>query len=200
MGSIFRVINSNGNIEVSEYKKANAIFQTNEYSELEEVCIHKEVINVFDLLKENQELKKQLEYFRSNEYLNQLRFERDMLQDVVNKGKVSKEDKDFIDCTHRNTELLEENQKLKKQLENAINAYTDEYNLRHNSDLKLDILRTQQKKFIKYLEDEIDKLVKEYGNYVYDDYSEEKGKYDTCIEILQKYKEIVGVSDENNIS
>ena len=34
-------------------------------------------------------------------------------------------------------------------------------------------------------EDEINKLVKEYGNYVYDDYSEEKGKYDTYIEILQ---------------
>lgn len=64
MGSIFRVINSNGDIEVSEYKKANAIFQTNEYSELEEVCIHKEVINVFDLLKENQELKKRVEEYK----------------------------------------------------------------------------------------------------------------------------------------
>lgn len=58
-------------------------------------------------------------------------------------------------------------------------------------------LENQQKEFIKYLEDEINKLVKEYGNYVYDDYSEEKGKYDSYQEILQEYKEIIGVSDEN---
>ena len=60
-----------------------------------------------NLVKENQELQKQLEYLRSREYYNQLRFERDMLQYVVDNGKVSKEDKEFIDMTHRNTELLE---------------------------------------------------------------------------------------------
>lgn len=52
-------------------------------------------------------------------------------------------------------------------------------------------LKIQQKEFIKYLADEINKLVKEYVNYVYEDYSEEKGKYDTYIEILQRYKEII---------
>ena len=36
-----------------------------------------------------------------------------MLQDLVDNGEVSKEDKEFIDMIHRNTELLEENQKLK---------------------------------------------------------------------------------------
>lgn len=61
---------------------------------------------------ENQELKKQIVYLRNSEYLNQLKFERDMLQDVVYKMKVSKEDKEFIDMTHRNTELLEEKQEL----------------------------------------------------------------------------------------
>ena len=116
-----------------------------------------EMINYLqEIEKENKELKKQLEYLRSGEYYNQLRFERDMLQNVVDNSKVSKEDKEFIDMAHRNTELLE-----------------------------------QQKKFIKYLEDEINELLKEYGNYVYDDYSEEKGKYDTCIEVLRKYKEII---------
>ena len=60
------------------------------------------------LQKENQELKKQLEYLRGSEYLNQLRFERDMLQDLVDKKEISKEDKEFIDMTHRNTELLEQ--------------------------------------------------------------------------------------------
>lgn len=69
------------------------------------------------LEKENQQLKEQLDYIRSGEYYNQLRFERDMLQVLVEKGEISKEDKEFIDCTHRNTELLEENKQLKERIE-----------------------------------------------------------------------------------
>ena len=76
--------------------------------------------------KENQQLKKQLEYIRSGEYYNQLRFERDMLQDIVDNGEVSKEDKEFIDMTHRNTELLEENQQLKREL-NALKVSEEEW-------------------------------------------------------------------------
>lgn len=81
------------------------------------------------LEKQNQELKKQLEYLHGEEYLNQLRFERNMLQDVVDKMEVSKEDKRFIDMTRRNTELLEENQELKEQLSNShqINAQQNEF-------------------------------------------------------------------------
>ena len=40
-----------------------------------------------------------------------------MLEDVVSKGEVSEIDKAFIDMTHRNTELLEENQKLKERID-----------------------------------------------------------------------------------
>lgn len=69
------------------------------------------------LLKENEDLKRQLSYIRSGEYLNQLKFERNMLEDVVSKGEVSEIDKAFIDMTHRNTELLEENQKLKERID-----------------------------------------------------------------------------------
>ena len=72
---------------------------------------------VKDLLKENKLLTRQLSYIRSGEYLNQLKFERNMLEDVVSKGKVSEIDKAFIDMTHRNTELLEENQKLKERID-----------------------------------------------------------------------------------
>lgn len=64
MGNVFRVINCDGDIEISIYKKANAVFKTNEYNETEDVCIHKETINIFDLLKENQELKKQIEQYQ----------------------------------------------------------------------------------------------------------------------------------------
>lgn len=70
-----------------------------------------------DLKKENKELKKQLEYLRSREYYNQLRFERDMLQYVADNGKVSQEDKEFIDMTHRNTELLEVIEELREYIE-----------------------------------------------------------------------------------
>lgn len=77
------------------------------------------------LQQENQNLEKQLEYLRSGEYYNQLRFENEMLQQVVDTNGVPSEVYDYIDCTHRNTELLEENQELKKQLENCYCNRTD---------------------------------------------------------------------------
>ena len=96
--------------------------------------------------REKQELKEQLDYLRSGEYLNQLRFERDMLQHVVDNSKVSKVDKEFIDMTHRNTELL-----------------------------------AQQKLFINYLESESKELIRDAGYH-----------QRICLEILEKYKEIIG--------
>lgn len=69
------------------------------------------------LKEENEAIKKQLNYLRSGEYYNQLKFERNMLQDIVDNGVVSQEDKMYIDCTRRNTELLEENNQLKEELE-----------------------------------------------------------------------------------
>ena len=72
------------------------------------------------LLKEIKELQSQLSYLRSGRYYNQLRFERDVLQHIVEHNEVSKEDKEFIDMTHRNTELLEENQQLKEYHDKAI--------------------------------------------------------------------------------
>ena len=72
------------------------------------------------LKEENQSLKKQLEYLRSGEYLNQLRFERDMLQDLVDEKEISKEDKEFIDMTHRNTELLEQQKEFIEYMNKTI--------------------------------------------------------------------------------
>ena len=60
MGNVFRVINSNGDIEITMYRKANAVFKTNEYNETDNICTYKETINIFDLLQENYELKSQL--------------------------------------------------------------------------------------------------------------------------------------------
>ena len=79
--------------------------------------------------------------------------------------------------------LQQENQSLKKQLEKVLNDYCrlDAYN------------RTQQKEFIDYMNKTIEELE-------CDDVDDEEMKgyliqrIDTFKEILQKYKEIIGVS------
>lgn len=128
-----------------------------------------EVFN--ELFEENQELKKQLEY------LNQLRFERDMLDAIIQNGEVSKEDKEFIDMTHRNTELLEENQELKKQKQEWINL--------------LSMFKNQQKEFIEYLTNYI-KLLNDKPDLI------EECQQDILKEALYKFKEIIGGQNENN--
>lgn len=87
-----------------------------------------------ELHKENQKLKKQLNYLRSGEYLNQLRFERDMLQHVVDNNEVSKEDKEFIDMTHRNTELLAQQKEFITYLENKINDWGSENDIDYEAE------------------------------------------------------------------
>ena len=100
-------------------------------------------VQYWELLKENQELKKQLEYLRSGEYYNQLRLERDMLRYVADNGKVSKEDKEFIDMTHRNTELLEVIEEVREEVKkSSLEVNTREYGMLTvcNSDDLLQIL------------------------------------------------------------
>lgn len=146
--------------------------------------------------------KKHLDYITSGEYYNQLRFERDMLQSVVDNSEVSKEDKEFIDMTHRNTELIEENQELKKQLHEAsltIQEMTEQDIWCPSSCDKFEKLITQQQEFIKYLEDEINKINpnkydKEELYRVYD--YETMFNYTILIEILNKYKEILGGNND----
>lgn len=145
MGNTFRVINYDGDIEISIYKKANAVFKTNEYNETEDVCIHKETINIFNLLKENQELKKQVEEYKATNKI---------LSHELTKDKVLQQDCLTTCCGITIGDIPK--------------------------------LITQQKNFIKYLEDGI-KLQEEINDIVLATAFEE---------ILQKYKEITGVSDE----
>lgn len=100
---------------------------------------------------EKEQLKKQLNYLKKGEYFNQLRFERDVLKDLVDKGEVSKENKEFIDCTHRNTELLEENKQLKEQLEKERKARkcAIEY-INENSNIYLNIMGNKVGFFINH--------------------------------------------------
>lgn len=144
MGNTFRVINYDGDIEISIYKKANAVFKTNEYNETEDVCIYKETINIFDLLKENQELKKQLEEYKAiNKVLSQ----------ELTKDKILKQDHLTTCCGISIVDIQK--------------------------------LITQQKEFIKYLEEK----EKQFDG-------ADPRLAGACSGILQKYKEIIGVSDE----
>ena len=134
-----------------------------------------------NLVKENQELKLELSGYRQA-----------ILKDKETLG------------------LKEENDKLKNQLEEnkdkinwyenfEINKTIDKLRIKHNN---------QQKKFIDYLENGIYSIEpKGTGinyNCEYDseeDYinaMEEQSKLNTFKEILSKYREIIGVSDENN--
>lgn len=82
-------------------------------------------------------------------------------------------------------DLLKENKELKKQLEDMTLCRDIASGHREEVQDREAILLTQQKEFIKYLEG--------YLNlFDYDQIS-----YDTIEEILQKYKSIIGVSDEN---
>ena len=114
---------------------------------LEEHQIQNRLNAIQFLLKENQDLKKQLE------------------------------------------EYIKQNMKLKDELFDKRKEYQDTY-----KDVRIEIkeYKTQQKGFIKYLEDEKDRLAREHSNIC-------KDKFDEVDDILQKYKSIIGVSDENNI-
>ena len=142
------------------------------------------------LIKENEELKKQLHEASLQ------------IQELIEQD---------LECPS-NCEKLRQ---LKKQLENTINSYTEEHNLRHNSDLKLDVLKTQQKEFINYLEDKINicdgfldtiksdlqeisyRVMSANKTYITTQIKENEIAHKVYEEILQKYKSIIGVSDEN---
>lgn len=96
--------------------------------------------------------------------------------------------------------LLEENQKLKKQLEEKEKKYipgeyaTNEFIKEFDENI---LLKNHQKEFIEYMTKTIEELECEDV-----DDEEIKGyliqRIDTLKEILSKYKEIIGVSNENN--
>lgn len=175
--------------------------------------------NETKLIEEIKSLEKQLEYLRSGEYYNQLRFENEMLQQVVDTNGVPSEVYDYIDCTHRNTELLKENQELKKQLEVGEQQYNDlveekeilqeqlsiktlhleelklskrDYTQENILTMQLELKNRQQKEFIEYLENCINELKKESMNKLQNTIN--LGIVDITKEILSKYRKIIGES------
>lgn len=89
-------------------------------------------------------------------------------------------------------ELQKENQELKKQLEKeehlvdkAIHISLNQKSTIENYKYKIDVLKNQQKEFIEWLEKESKELIRDAGYH-----------QRICLEILEKYKEIVGDKDE----
>ena len=137
------------------------------------------------LQQENQQLKKQLEYLRSGEYLNQLKFEINMLENIVQNCEVSKEDKEFIDMTHRNTELLEENEQLKEKYLNAVADY--EYEKSKNQ-RAIEYIRKSDALY----EFKVDTSVNAIPNsIIVDDYKTRKELIETLqtLKVLDEYKD-----------
>lgn len=89
--------------------------------------------------------------------------------------------------------LIKENQELKKQIENY-----KKLGFKHLLD-KNNNLETQQKEFIKWLEDEKDRLARECSSIYEDSLGHTRlvneDIFDEINDILQKYKSIIGVSE-----
>lgn len=157
------------------------------------------------LKKENQELKSKLELYKNGVYFSSEVDEKDKQIDKLKKKyenavadyeKIEFEKEQLNSLVNSCQEVIRQ---LKKQLENY-----KKLRFKHLVD-KNNNLENQQKEFIKYLEDEIklykndiQNFSKDYNVYfsLINDLRVSKAKIE---EILQKYKSIIGVSDENNI-
>ena len=123
----------------------------------------------------------------------------------------------FIELFNEMSNWREEAKELKKQLEElkSTNKVLSE-ELTKDKILKQDCLTTccgipigdipklinQQKEFISYLENEKDRLAREISNIYEDSLGHTRlvneDIFDEVNDILQKYREIIGVSDETN--
>lgn len=121
-------------------------------------------------------------YEKDIEYINQLEKENKELKRKLN------------EAIHKATEFESEVYELEKQLENY-----KKLGFKHLQD-KNNNLETQQKEFIKWLEDEKNRLARECSNIYEDSLGHTRlvneNIFDEVNDILQKYKSIIGVSDE----
>ena len=183
-----------------EYIKTKGNLQI-DYS-LEEYM--QEILDYIDYLeKENQELKKKYENAVAD--YETTMFEKEQLNSLVNscqeeirllKKQLHEASLTIQEMTERDIECpsnCEKLRRLKKQLEDKTEDYK---RMKDNFDSKVDVITeidTQQKEFIKYLEEEIKTLEKDILETI-DDMDKYMKEVKSLIieEILQKYKEIIG--------
>jgi len=160
---------------------------------------------VKSLLKENQELKKKYEnavvdyettMAEKNELKSQLKGTTHCFDEKEHK-RLSEQLELLTSKLDEYDLIVDERNQLKQQLKEKNIEYFRLSKENNEYVIKLHEYKTRQKEFIKYLEDYINSLKKEYGNYVNDNYSEEYGRYYAAKEILQKYKSIIGENNDN---
>ena len=150
---LIEVLNKYGDLKLTKFRNPRVIWQNNDYPD-EYTFRDADIVNVFQLQQENQSLKKENKILRENAENN------DKVVDKVNW----------------------ENQKLKKQLEEANEKILLLQASERMLEYKKALDENQQKEFIDYLE-------KEKNIYPYDisDYT-----YEEIINtILSKYEEII---------
>ena len=196
MSRLVKIVN-NKYVQIEEYKNPNICFNTNEYNDLEDYCTLRETFDPFEMFYENQELKKQLEkkYSKIGTLTNEV-----LYQENQELKKQLEDANEQISYLRRSIERKEE-RIIDLQYERI--PYTNEY---------VDKLLNQQKEFIEYM----NKTIEDCNNY--SKYIEKKTKKlhgrscgKTYIaneimkneiakkilkEILQKYKSIIGESNE----
>lgn len=153
---------------------------------------YNKVINY--VIDRRKELENKANYKTHQEIINmylELQQEKEQLNSLVNSCQEE---------IRRLKKQLEENKDKINWYENfEINKTIDKLRIKHNN---------QQKEFIEYLEDKIYSIEpKGTGINYYCEYDseedyisamKEQSKLNTLKEILSKYREIIGVSDENN--
>lgn len=103
----------------------------------------------------------------------------------------------FTQTHNESVDIQKENQELKKQLENNSKINVADHKYASTCEDKVIILETQQKEFIKYLEDEIKELQKSKETELdYDILRDVIPELLAFKDVLQKYKETIGVSDD----
>ena len=95
---------------------------------------------------------------------------------------LSEEYKTGLEQSRFDKNMLErENQELKKKLDELQTLYNNMFKCNCNR-IQVETLLSQQKEFINYLESESKELIRDAGYH-----------QRICLEILEKYKEIIGV-------
>lgn len=174
--------------------------QNNEYILVDRFINIDEKIDKLKLSKIIDQEAKMIE--RLQEYITKDEIYQDYKQDKL--MNASDFEKFCIQHCKDIEELINENQELKKQLEKRTKMFQNAYSYSQKMESRAIILETQQKEFIKYLEDEIEQNTpklrwKHFNEDGLNDYDVENPIYiekqptnKVLKEILKKYKSIIG--------
>lgn len=198
MSRLVKIVD-NKYVQIEECRNPNICFNTSEYDDFEDYCTLRETFDPFEMFYENQELKKKYENAVVDYEITM--FEKEQLNSLVNScqeeirqlKKQLEEWKHHLECSKEmldiqgqkgNYDFDEYMLGLYNGMEYIIALFeTREPNFISGKDVEFTNNKTQQKEFIKYLENMLDDEN--------DIFSVVRVK-----DVLQKYKKIIGVSDE----